>query len=505
MTYLSDLLHRLRASLSWVAAQFWAIALIALAGIGFTRLPDKYAWQVLLSLFVPLLIVVATLLLQAKTMRSLLPHEPQRNPLWQGALMLLAWAIVVWAAWAILDWCGDQIPLWAGYLNSRASAHSRARVFTYAHLMHWLTLAEWVFRWIVTPGKVIPWAIASVVSGWRLPFGRVLRLLWNWRWWPSVIAAALVGVALPVHFFAGLPHGTVRQQTWAVIFKLSGSYLLIIASWVLLLAWAAVLLARQAQPSEDALDQQVLQRLYKSRLWLAALAGWVLLTALIRLVSAHWPGSLGSRDAFATTIAIVMLGLLVIAQAGILRSMVSVEEKRVRFIWGLLSTLVWTFLGVILAFLIEVPDIPLLLRIACLLLAPGVFIPIGALSSQRGFRLPWRRVPRVLSNWKWWVGVLVAVVVGFALPALLQPDPSHATYSSQGIPVLRHFVAELLALTSWILLMGWAGVLMDSNEPSANSPGDDEMHVVPIGYSPVNNGSAASPLPESGDGGGRNG
>jgi hypothetical protein len=65
-----------------------------------------------------------------------------------------------------------------------------------------------------------------------------------------VVLAALMGVVLPGHFFAGLPHGTVTHQIWAVAFKLVGSYVLAVGFWVLLLAWAAVLLARTA-PADD--------------------------------------------------------------------------------------------------------------------------------------------------------------------------------------------------------------------------------------------------------------
>jgi hypothetical protein len=240
------LLHRLRVSIAWVAAQFWATLLIALACLAWTRLPDRHAWQVLFSLLLPVLIAAAALLLQTGTMRSLLATEPVRKPLVWAMLMLAAWAVVVWISWTILDWCDDQIPAWASYLNSRASAHWRAHLFTYAHLAHWLTLAEWVLRWIAVPGKVIAYALACAVSGWRVPVGRVLRVLWNWRWWPVVIVAALLGVALPMHLFNGLPQGSVHHQVWAVILKLLGASLLAVVSWILLLAWGAVLLARNA-------------------------------------------------------------------------------------------------------------------------------------------------------------------------------------------------------------------------------------------------------------------
>jgi hypothetical protein len=246
----ADLVSRLRRSVAWIAAQFWAMLVLLLAGIAWTRLPDKHVWQVLLSLLLPLVLAAAALWLQAGTMRKLMGEEEQRTELVHGALTVLAWAAVIWVAWIILDWCDDQIPEWAGYLNSHASAHARARLFTYEHIQQWLTILVWIWRWVIVPGKVIPHAVASAQWGWRIPWRKLMRLLLNWRWWPAVIVAALVGVALPGHFFSGLPHGTVSHQVWTVIFKLAGAYLLAVICWVLVVAWATVLIGQSMGNAE---------------------------------------------------------------------------------------------------------------------------------------------------------------------------------------------------------------------------------------------------------------
>jgi hypothetical protein len=245
MNTLNDLLRRLRANLGWVGAQFWGLLLIVLAGVGWTRVPERHVWQVGLTLLLPLLMMAAVLVLEAGTMRGLLQKEERRVQFAWGALTLLVWIAVVLIAWFILDWCDDHIFLWAGYLNSRASAHARARVFTYPHIVLWLSILVWIGRWIVVPAKVIPHAMASAQWGWRLPWRKLLRMMSNWRWWLGAVIAALVGIWLPSHFFNGEPHGTVAHQMWAVILKLAGAYLLAIASWVLLLVWAAVVLDRQ--------------------------------------------------------------------------------------------------------------------------------------------------------------------------------------------------------------------------------------------------------------------
>jgi hypothetical protein len=252
-----DLFRRIRLSLGWVGAQFGLTLLLILLGLAWTRLPDKHVWQVALTLIVPLLLAISFLELEAGTMRALADDDGRRLKLVWGACTLLVWVALFWACWAALDWCDDQIPEWAGYLNSRASAGGRATVFTYEHIQKWFTVAEWLLRWIVIPGKIVPYAMASAQWGWRVPFRKIIRLLLNWRWWPAVVLTALLSVVLPGHFFAGIPHGTVTHQIWAVALKLAGSYVLIVGCWVLLLGWCAVLLARSGggakSPGDDSL------------------------------------------------------------------------------------------------------------------------------------------------------------------------------------------------------------------------------------------------------------
>jgi hypothetical protein len=252
MSKWSDLSRRLRLSRGWVAAQYWATVLIILAGIAWTRLPDKYAWQVGLTLLIPLVLLAALLLLEAGTMRMLLHDEQSRAGMIHGALTLLVWIAIGCMAWVVLDMCDDRTILWAGYLNSKAPAHLRATLFSFAQIQLWITRLIWISRWIVVPAKVIPHAVASAQWGWRLPWRRSLRVILNWRWWIAVAVAALVGVALPGHFFAAEPFGTVSHQVWAVGLKLAGAYLLAITSWVLVLAWAAVLLERRPIGSAEA-------------------------------------------------------------------------------------------------------------------------------------------------------------------------------------------------------------------------------------------------------------
>lgn len=253
MNPLRDLLHRFRRSPSWVAAQYWATLLLLAIGIAWTRLPDKYWWQVFVSLLVPALSIAALFALEAATMRSLAGAESKRVKLVWGALTLAVWAAIYAAIWVFLNWCAGQIPAWASYMNSRASAHARASFFTYDHIQNWLVILVWIFRWIIVPGKLIPCAIASAQFGWRMPWRRLIRVILNWRWWPAVIFASLIAVEWPRHFYNAIPQGSVSHQVWTVLLKLAANYLLAITCWVLLLAWAAVLISPRSQSADHAL------------------------------------------------------------------------------------------------------------------------------------------------------------------------------------------------------------------------------------------------------------
>jgi hypothetical protein len=254
MTHLKNMLHRLRLNWKWVAAQFGLTLLLIVITLAWTRLPDKHIWQVALSILIPTLLAISALELQAGTVRALADDDGKRVKLIWGAATLLIWIAIAAAIWALLDWCDDQIWEWASYLNSKASPQGRVTIFSYQHIGHWFTIAEWIIRWIVIPAKLIPLAATSAQWGWRGPWRRVIRFLFNWRWWRGVVLASLAGVWLPASFFLKVPAGSVSAQVWAVSLKLLGAYILAVGSWTLLLAWWATLFNPSAKPpTEEAL------------------------------------------------------------------------------------------------------------------------------------------------------------------------------------------------------------------------------------------------------------
>jgi hypothetical protein len=459
-----DLFVRLRQSWRWVAAQFVGTLLLILLGLAWTRLPEKHLWQVALSLLVPLLLVISVLALQAGTLRSLANNDGKRVKMVWGAVTLLLWVAIAWIAWAILDWCDGQIPQWAGYLNSQGSAHARAKLFTYEHIYLWMTCLEWVLRWIVVPAKVIPYAAASAQWGLRLPWRRALHLLWNWRWWLAVAVAAVVAVWLPGRFFTAPPHGTVLAQEGRVALKLAASYLLSVGSWVLLLAWAAVLFGRQEPLPENEDAAELFKRLYKSRRCIWAQFSWVLLWIVVSCTQRFFTG----QNGWQAILSVVLGGLLVvlavaalIVQAGTLRSLLSDGGKRVRMVWGTLAMLIWAILGLIIAILLGLWYTPFAPLVLGWVVTPAILLPFAAASAMWGLRLPWRKVLRLLGNWRWWLSVLLAAIAW----ALVELISNHIFSTQTWSTALVMYAAYLFEVGIWVLLLGWLAVLFD-RQPS---------------------------------------
>jgi hypothetical protein len=243
MKLVRDAMERLERAWGWVIAQFVGTAVLIMVGLAWTRIPDRTGAQVAISILLPVLLIAALVLLQAATIRRLIEHEENRVYLVWGALSFLVWLSLAWASWALLDWCDNWIPQLAGYINSKMPPHPRITIFSYDHITRFFAIVEWILHWIVVPWEIILCAVASAQWGWRLPWRKLVPLMVSWRWRPVVIFGSLVAVAWPQAYFDSLPHGTVAHQVWAVVFKLGAAYFLAIASWVVVLAWAAALVS----------------------------------------------------------------------------------------------------------------------------------------------------------------------------------------------------------------------------------------------------------------------
>ncbi len=240
-----DALGRMKRAWLWIVLQSVGVALLIALGLVWTRIPEKHAWQVSLTLLVPVIAMAAFVVLQACTFRGFLRPAGEgrrRVALAWGAATLVIWIAIGWLLWALLDKFDDRIIDWAAYLNSKAGAYARVHWASSEHLSRDLQWLEWTLRWVIVPGLLLPLASTAAWGFQRLPGRRVLRLFIDWRWWPAVLACALVGEAWPQTWFETEPHGSVPSQVTRVIVKLVLAYLLAMVCWIKVMAWAAMLI-----------------------------------------------------------------------------------------------------------------------------------------------------------------------------------------------------------------------------------------------------------------------
>jgi hypothetical protein len=86
-------------------------------------------------------------------------------------------------------------------------------------------------------------------------------------------------------------------------------------------------------------------------------------------------------------------------------------------------------------------------------------------SAQWGWRLPCRRLIRLLLNWRWWVAMVAASLAAVALPGHIFAALPAGTVPHQVWMVMFKLAgAYVLAMGCWVLLLGWCAALLDGIE-----------------------------------------
>jgi hypothetical protein len=240
---------------------------------------------------------------------------------------------------------------------------------------------------------------------------------------------------------------------------------------------------------------ELFKRLCLSRGWVGAQFGWVLPWIWINIAVLYlegiqaWPERLSEGLGGSDSILVMIVALVV--QAGMLRSLMSNDAKRVRLVWGSLALLLWGMLYLI-AISMQETYLPgqIWQWLLAWVVAPVILFPFAAASAVYGWRLPWRRVLRVVLAWRWWLGVLLAGTVGMF--AELYFDGVRGWPKVWDVDLaagLKMGAVDMLEMGVWILLLGWLAVLFDMNGHGIKSTGEDS---VPL------------PLPEGGGDAGGN-
>jgi hypothetical protein len=238
-------------------------------------------------------------------------------------------------------------------------------------------------------------------------------------------------------------------------------------------------------------------RLLQSRRWIAAQFGLTLLLILIGLAWMRLP----EKHVWQVLLSLLLPLLVAISalelQAGTMRSFANDDGKRVKLPWGAISLLFW--IGVawgcwaILNWCDDqIPQwtgylnsqAPAHWRAKFLtyehlslwmsyiewvlrwIVVPAKVIPFAIASAQCGWRLPVRRVLQLLWNWRWWLGVTIVALVSVCLPGHFYSATPHGAVSAQVWHVsLKLAASYLLAVSGWVLLIGWFAVLFGFQKP----------------------------------------
>jgi hypothetical protein len=275
------------------------------------------------------------------------------------------------------------------------------------------------------------------------------------------------------------------------------------------------------------LFKDLMRRLLRSRGWIAAQFGGSLLLILLGLAWTRLPEKHLWQVALSLLLPLLLIAAFLTLQAATMRRMAGESDERSSLALGAASLLVWVLVGWAAWLLLNWCDDQfetwasflnskapahwrakllteahiqhwlILLEWVCRwIVVPAKVIPYAVASAQWSWRLPWRRALRLLWNWRWWLGVVVAALGGVLLPSHFFNGTPHGTASAQLWAVgLKLTGAYLLAVCFWVLLLAWVAALFGRQ----SRPADPELTEVPVLVGPPEPELQAAvklPLPE---------
>jgi len=215
----------------------------------------------------------------------------------------------------------------------------------------------------------------------------------------------------------------------------------------------------------------LLRRLRESRGWIAAFAALAVISDLADWWLADLLHHARSRAFVAAPIEFVLQAAWLVLLVGMMRAMIGHDEKRVQFLWGMIASALWMLPAVAIGLLLNLYPGFAWLRALCLLLITIVLVPFVAAATQWGWQLPWKRILGLIWNWRWWLVVLLAAVVGAALPDLiLLGRPDAAVPSPGDFVALRKCAADLLTFVGEVGLLGCFAALLGRMPARGDKP-----------------------------------
>jgi hypothetical protein len=230
--------------------QLWSLhfagnAVILLAFVGWLFIKEAHWWQIVFSVLLAALLVVAALVLHGGTLNYFESAHRDRAskllPAFRSALKHMA-ALVVWAflfhfLWHLAHHLEAYSTSFPGYLRSEFPAWLR-RLISEPALDNTYSFLLSLLIWVVLPAVALPFGLFAASRGFRglIAFGDWWRTIWNLVYWIALVAAAVIGV-----YCTGAIMGwkmdpktaTLPAEKTSLAFRLLFAYLLAIFSWLL--------------------------------------------------------------------------------------------------------------------------------------------------------------------------------------------------------------------------------------------------------------------------------
>lgn len=238
--------------------QFFGNVIIALVFAAWLNFPDAHWWQLVFTLIVALLLVVAFVVLHGGTLNYLSdscedPHTSLSSALGKalrnaGAFTVLAilLCLVLWLV-GRLDAYQYSFP---GYLRSEFPAWLRRLISENGIDNLYLGFVNFLY-WVVVPGLLLPFAMLCAKEGFRgftmlREWGRIVR---NWVYWIVLILAVLIGrycVGKIMSWLLDPRTATLSSERVWLGFRMLFAYLLALFSWL----WICAMMGR-ANPGPE--------------------------------------------------------------------------------------------------------------------------------------------------------------------------------------------------------------------------------------------------------------
>ena len=276
--------------------------------------------------------------------------------------------------------------------------------------------------------------------------------------------------------------------------------------------------------------KDLLARLGRAWVWIVLQFGLTLVLLAAGVVWTRLPDKHWWQVGLTLLIPLMLIVSLLELQAGTMRKLADDDGKRVKLVWGAMTLLVWVAVVWACWWALDWCDdhiwgwagylnskAPAGLRARTLTFAhlalwmrwtewvfrwiavPAKVTVWAGATAQWGWRVPVRRILRVLWNWQWWLVVTVAALVAVRWTGHWFDAVPTGTPSAQEWHVgLKLAGVYLLAVGLWVVVLGWWAVLFDWKKPEGGTrPGDgDELVPVPVGSGPPDRELRAEAVPE---------